>query len=80
MISDFNLDLELTPKKVISNFRDVNWKEFCQTLEGKINTWGVPNFIRSQKMLDWECDKLTKALQETIVEVIPSIILGPQAK
>jgi hypothetical protein len=35
IISNFNLDVKLTPKKAISNFRDVNWKEFCQMLEGR---------------------------------------------
>jgi hypothetical protein len=80
IISNFNLDIKLTPKKVISNFRDVDWKEFHQTLEGKINTWGVPNFIRLQKGLDQECIRLTNALQETITEAIPRVILGPQAK
>jgi hypothetical protein len=80
IISNFNLDIELTPKKLISNFRDIDWQEFCNTLEEKIKTWGVPNFIRTQKMLEWECEKLTTALQETISEVVPSVVLGLQAK
>ena len=28
IISDLNVDAELTPKKIISNFRDVEWKDF----------------------------------------------------
>jgi hypothetical protein len=80
IISNFNLDVKLTPKKVISNFRDVDWQEFCKTLEKKINAWGVPNFIKSQKVLERECERLTIALQETISEAVPSVVLGPQAK
>ena len=80
IISNINIDVDLTPKKEISNFRDVDWGEFRKVLERKISTWGVPNFIKSQEMLDSECDKLTTALQETIDETVPSVILGPQAK
>ena len=80
IISNINVNVDLTPKREISNFRDVDWKKFQEVLEGKMSTWGVPNFIKSQEMLDKECDKLTTALQETIDEVVPNIILGPQAK
>jgi hypothetical protein len=80
IISNFNLDVKLTPKKVISNFRDVDWQEFCKMLEKKINAWGVPNFIKSQKVLERECKRLTIALQETISEAVPSVVLGLQAK
>ena len=80
IITNIDLDVELTPKKEISNFRDVDWDKFREKLGERINTWGVPNFIKSQKMLDKECDRLTNALQETIDEVVPNIILGPQAK
>ena len=80
VISNLDINIDITPKKAISNFRDVDWKEFRKVLGGKINKWGVPNFIRSQAMLDRECDKLTTALQETIGEVVPEVILGPQAK
>ena len=80
IISNLDVDVEVTPKKVISNFRNVDWKEFREKLEEKMRTWGVPNFIRSQEMLDRECDKLTKALQETIDEAVPDVVLGPQAK
>ena len=58
----------------------VDWKEFLEALERRINTWGIPNFITSQSMLDRECEKLTKALQETIDEKVPNVIPGPQAK
>jgi hypothetical protein len=80
VISNFDLDIELTPQKVISNFRDVDWNEFREALEGQIRTWGVPKFIKSQEMLDRECERLTHALQETIAEKVPNVILGPQAK
>ena len=80
IISNLNINVELTPKKEISNFRDVDWKEFREILEGKISTWGVPKFIKSQESLDHECERLTIALQETIDEAVLNVILGPQAK
>ena len=80
IITDISVDMDLTPKKEVSNYRDVDWKEFREALERKTNTWGIPNFIKSQEMLDKECDRLTIALQETINEKVPSIILGLQAK
>jgi hypothetical protein len=80
VISNFNLDIELTPKKVLSNFRDIDWEEFHEALEKKIRTWGVPNFIKSQEILDRKCERLMHALQETIAETVPKVVLGPQAK
>ena len=80
IISTLDINVEITPKKEISNFRDVDWKEFREALERRISTWGVPNFITSQNMLDRKCEKLTKALQETIDESVPNVVLGPQAK
>ena len=49
-------------------------------MEGKLRTWGVPNQITLQAILDRECERLTSVLQETIDETVPSVILGPQAK
>ena len=36
IISHFDINIELTPKKVISNFRDVDWEDFRNTLDIKI--------------------------------------------
>lgn len=38
IITNLNINVELTSKEEISNFRDVNWKEFREILEGKVST------------------------------------------
>lgn len=80
IISNFDINVELTPKKVISNFRDVDWEDFRNALDVKIRNWGVPNFISLQEMLNQECKRLTSALQETIDKKVLNVVLGPQAK
>ena len=80
IILNFDVSTDITLKRAISNFRDVDWKEFREVLENKISKWGVPNFIKLQVMLNRECKKLTTALQETIDEVVLEVILGLQAK
>lgn len=75
-----DLNMKIAPMTAVKNFCDIDWKEFRATLEGKVAAWGIPNFIKNQVALDRECDRLMKALQETIKEKVPSTVLGSLAK
>jgi hypothetical protein len=49
-------------------------------LEVKMLSWRVPDIIKNQDMLDRECDRLMKALQETKSKTVPYAVIGPHAK
>ena len=67
------IDVELTkaPTQTARNFRDVDWKIFRTTLEGKIAALGAPRHNATPQSLHRTCDKLTRAIQETIEKEVP---------
>ena len=62
------------------NFRDIDWDKFCKALEEQIAEMGISRWLSSQSEVSNECDKLTKALQETISKTVPSTIICPHSK
>ena len=48
------------------NFRNVDWDEFCKTLEEQMASFSLPIRLANQVELNWECKRLTGAIQETI--------------
>jgi hypothetical protein len=48
------VDVELTkaPAQIAKNFRDVDWKDFRATLEGKMAKIGIPSRIKSHSELN----------------------------
>ena len=69
-----------TPAKTVANFRNVDWDKFREELRSQLASLGLPRPIRSQSSLDTECDKLMKALQDTISIYVPTSELGPKTK
>ena len=67
------IDMELTkaPTQVTRNFKDVDWKKFRKTLEGKLDGLGPPKHIKTSNTLSRTCEKLTQAIQKTIEEEVP---------
>ena len=67
------LDLKLmkAPTQLARNFREVDWMNFCTMLEEKLAEQGVPKNITTPHVLNLTCEKLTKALQDTIEEEVP---------
>ena len=77
-----NLDLVVAraPAKQVSNFRNVDWEKFRETLEEQLQDFGLPRAIKDQGELDTECVRLTNALQITIKREVPTSNLGPMSR
>src|SRR6266702_6138637 len=71
ILMTLDLTLDRTPEHKSSNFREVDWEEFCLTLEKEIASFGVPKRLGTQMALNHECDRLTIALQNTIKRAVP---------
>ena len=80
IVTELNFSVVRTPTKIIANFRDVDWDTFREKLKVKMANMGRAEPITSQQVLNTECDKLTKILQETIEAEVPKSELGTHAK
>ena len=54
--------------------------EILETLQSKLQDFGVPNKIKDQATLNRECKRLTTALQETVRKEIPTTDICPKLK
>lgn len=80
IVTELDLAVTRMPTKSIANFREVDWEKFGAKLRSKMTSLGEATPITSQQSLIDECDKLTKAIQETIDAVVPTTELSPHAK
>lgn len=62
------------------NFRNINWDKFHKTLEEKLAGFGLLRRLANQAKLDQECVRLTKAIQETIAQEVPTNKVCPHSK
>ncbi|KAH9055899.1 hypothetical protein EDB87DRAFT_1549170, partial [Lactarius vividus] len=76
------LDMELikAPKKTLRNFKEVNWKSFMEALKNKLSLLGIHKRIHMQGFLNYECDNLTKAIQDTIKSEVPITDINAKSK
>jgi hypothetical protein len=65
---------------ITNNFRNIDWEEFCKVLEEQAAEFGIPRRLKSQTEVDRECNRLTKALQDTIMQVVPNSVVFPYSK
>ena len=63
-----------------NNFRDINWDDFYEILEEQLTRFTVPRWPANQEVVSHECDRLTKAIQETISKAVPYSIMCPHSK
>ena len=80
IVTNLDLIIARAPAKQISNFKNVDWATFRVTLEEQLQEFGLPRAIRNQGELDIECERLTKALQNTIQREVPVSDLGPMSR
>ena len=80
IITKLDLALAKAPTKSITNFRNVDWEKFRNTLERQLRTLGLPRALRNQGELDAECSQLTNTLQLTIQSDIPTTTLCPKSR
>jgi ribonuclease HI len=71
ILTKLNLATPIAEEKATHNFRDVDWLEFNRELEKNLLEIGPAVTIRTQYQLNDECNKLTKALQNTISKAVP---------
>lgn len=80
IVMRIDASLGRTESAKTKNFRDVDWKEFCSTLEKQLLGFGIPRRLRSLKEVNRECDRLTKAIQNTRAQVVPTTTICPHSK
>lgn len=80
ILTKLDLMVRRTSAKSVQNFQEVEWDKFREELRKQLDAAGAPATIRSQQMLDEECEKLTSILKQVIDEHVPSAKIGPRAK
>ena len=72
ILTELNLAATTCTVESHSNFRDVDWEEFNKALEGHLKDIPPAAQIKTQRQLDQCCTGLTKAIQRTISEKVPT--------
>jgi hypothetical protein len=55
----------------------VDWEEFQKQLQTNLASLPPPTHINSQSELNTACSKLTKAVQDNIDAVVPTVVVTP---
>jgi hypothetical protein len=71
IVTTLDFYITRTPPKSVANFRDVDWDKFRTELKSQIGAAAPSEPITSYHSLAEECDKLTRALQITILRKVP---------
>ena len=80
ILTSLDLSIARTPLNPPKKFWNVDWESFEKALSERLDKSGPQNRIRTQGELDDACQKLTRALQETIEEKVPTAGVGIKAK
>jgi hypothetical protein len=80
IITALNVMAVMSPNEEFHNFREVDWETFSTSLGQRLASCDPPDRIHSQTQLDSCCSKLTKAIQDTIKEAVPTTTLTPKLK
>ena len=80
IVTRLDVSMGRTLETITNNYRNVDWEKYRETLQSKLQTFGVPNKIKDQVALNRECDRLTKALQETTDKEVPKMDIFPKSK
>jgi len=80
ILTELNLQVDVTPEEEIHNFCKVDWDKFRKELSTQLAKLLPPIPIDNQRQLNDACDSLTKAIQHTIVKQVPVTIISPKSK
>jgi hypothetical protein len=80
ILTELNLAVSTTEAEPVCNFREVDWDEFGKVLERQVAELEPAGKITMQRQLDQSCVNLTKAIQDTIGEQVPSTRIMPKSK
>ena len=80
ILTTLDLSVARAPLNPLKIFCNVDWESFEKVLTGKLDRLGHQNRIHNPGELDDACQKLTKAIQDTIEEEVRSTSIGIKAK
>ena len=80
IITQLNMATPTALSSSFHNFRDVDWIDFCNNLEGHLNHLEKPKKIANQEQLDKSCKELMVALQMTIEAKVPKLEICSKSK
>ena len=80
IVTRLNVSMGRNPETITNNYRNIDWEKYWETLQSKLQTFRVPNKIKDQAALNIECNRLTKALQETTDKEVPKMDICPKSK
>ncbi|KIJ06408.1 hypothetical protein PAXINDRAFT_24238, partial [Paxillus involutus ATCC 200175] len=71
ILTVLDLEIQRTSIKRMRNFKDVDWKEFQKTLKNKLAKYPPTQPIVTDTELQTTAEGFTKAVMETIEDVVP---------
>ena len=80
ILMELNLDIGTNEAEPHLNFRDIDWDDFAKELGKRLSALEPVTQIITQRHLDHCCNDLTKAIQGTIEEMVPSTDPTPKSK
>ena len=80
ILTKLDLATAISEESTTHNFRDVDWEEFNKELEKRLTELGPAVTIRTQYQLNEACNRLTKALQDTISKTVPVTRINAKSK
>ena len=80
IITPLNMSTPAAPSTSLHNFRDMDWIDFHNNLEGHLHHLEQPKRIANQEQLDKSCKELMTVLQMTIEAKVPKLELCSKSK
>ena len=71
ILTKLDLATATVEESAMHNFREIDWEKFNSELGKRLQALGPAVTINTQIQLNEACSKLTKAIQETIADVVP---------
>jgi hypothetical protein len=80
ILMELNLRVSVAEVSTSTNFQEVDWEEFGKSLERNLSQKQQEVCIQMQRQLNQCCESLTKAIQETIEEQVPTTKITSKSK
>ena len=80
ILTSLNLSIGIKETNEFPNFREVDWEEFQKELSCQLDKLPPTEPINTQCQLDSACGGLTKAIQRTISQKVPTSTITPKSK
>ena len=80
VVTKLSLSITSSEPSAFRNFCDVDWTDFRDNLSKRLATLDSPKHIKDQDQLNVSCDLLTRALQMTIEDCVPTTMICTMTK